>query len=140
MIVAAGVGHFVEWFDFAVFGAGFVMRPRASSTSSGSPRSSAAALVGLHLRSELEDVPEFRALKAKGEVVIAALVPFFGLLSDKIGRKPVILAACINGHHRCHGAPGARDPQGPAAGLVGIAATCQDRLMSTSCMAVMVSG
>jgi len=112
-------------------------------------------LVGLYLRTKLEDTPEFRALKAKGEVaanplrrsirsswkallfcvgfvvikavghwilqtfmpsylqtdlgysplvsygavvlgfiVIAALVPFFGLLSDKIGRKPVMLAGC----------------------------------------------
>lgn len=112
-------------------------------------------LVGLYLRQKLEDTPEFRALKAKGEVaadplrrsirsswkgllfcvgfvvlkavghwilqtfmpsylqtdlhysplasygvvvlgfiVIAALVPFFGLLSDRIGRKPVMLAGC----------------------------------------------
>ncbi|MFA0849246.1 MFS transporter [Curtobacterium sp. WHRI 8282] len=112
-------------------------------------------LVGLYLRNRLEDTPEFRALKAKGEVaanplrrslrtgwkallfcigfvvlkavghwilqtfmpsylqadlgysplvsygvvvigflVIAGLVPFFGLLSDRIGRKPVMLAGC----------------------------------------------
>jgi len=113
-------------------------------------------LVGLYLRSKLEDTPEFQNAKAKGEVVknplrrslrtswrallfcvgfvvikavghwilqtfmpsylqtdlhyspmvaygatvigfivIAALVPCFGLLSDRIGRRPVMLAGCI---------------------------------------------
>ncbi|HEY0186487.1 MAG TPA: MFS transporter [Cellulomonas sp.] len=112
-------------------------------------------LVGLYLRTRLEDTPEFQAVKASGEVahnplrrslttsgkallfcvgfvvvkavghwslqtfmpsylkaelgytatvaygatvigflVIAALVPVFGLLSDHVGRKPVMIAGC----------------------------------------------
>jgi len=113
-------------------------------------------LVGLYMRSRLEDTPEFLAIKAKGSIerspllaslktswrallfcvgfvvlkavghwilqtfmpsylqtnlgytrpisyavtviglaAIVVLVPFMGLLSDKIGRKPVMIAGCV---------------------------------------------
>src|SRR5215210_1329820 len=71
-------------------------------------------IVGLYIRLRLEDTPEFKALEETGEVssspfretfvenwkqilqlVGMALIPPLGALSDRIGRKPLLLASCI---------------------------------------------
>ena len=71
-------------------------------------------LIGLYLRSKLEDTPVFRELEAAGEtehdtstefrdlmhywrpmVLLMALIPFGGALSDRVGRKPLWWASIV---------------------------------------------